>query len=220
MEDKDKFYSKFYSLTSSKGSTGLLHKIAHSQLEKNLFDAKYSKILEVGANQEEHLPFINISFDEYTMTDISYPRVQTEIENYDKITKTFADVQNLNFETESFNRIIVSCVLHHVSNPLLALLEIRRVCANLGTVSIHLSADPSLLYRLLWRIGSLPKLKKSDPNIDFKVMHAMEHVGNCFSIETMIYSVFSGDKIRKKRFPFPFTWNLNLHTTYQIKVSK
>jgi phosphatidylethanolamine/phosphatidyl-N-methylethanolamine N-methyltransferase len=220
MEDKEKFYSEFYSQTSTKGATGLLHKIAHSQLEKNLFNEKYSKILEVGANQEEHLPFIKSTFNKYIMTDISYPKMEQKIENRENVIKVYSDVQALDFEPASFDRVIVSCVLHHVANPFLALKEIRRVCANNGTVSIHLSADPSLLYRILWHIGSFAKLKKQDSEMDFKLNHALEHTGNCFSIETMINAVFSGDKIRKKRFPFPITWNLNLHTTYQIKISK
>jgi len=220
MQDKDRFYSEFYSQTSSRGATGLLHKIAHSQLEKNLFDEKYRKILEVGANQEEHLPFVKIVFDRYIMTDISYPKIEQKVENKRNVTKVYSDVQALDFKSKSFDRVIVSCVLHHVANPFVALKEIRRVCANNGTVSIHLSADPSLLYRILWHIGSLAKLKKQDSEMDFKLNHALEHTGNCFSLETMINSVFKGDKIRKKRFPFPITWNLNLHTTYQIKVSK
>jgi ubiquinone/menaquinone biosynthesis C-methylase UbiE len=218
--DED-FYSKYYAVTTNQGATGILHKIAHRQLESNLHEKSFSKILEIGANDGEHFKFVKIDFDEYVMTDISYKQEKEKfVFKNRKVAKQYADVQKLPFKANSFQRVITSCVLHHVANPFQALEEIRRVCQPGGTVSIHLSADPSILYRALWRVGSERKLKKLNPGLDYRFMHAREHVGNCFSIEKILKSVFSEDRILRRRFPFPWSWNLNLHSTYQIKVRK
>jgi len=131
-----------------------------------------------------------------------------------KCVEVFADAHHLPFADNFFDRIIVTCVLHHLGDPNRAIKELRRCLSPDGTLSIHLSGDPSLLYRLLWKLGSRRNLKKLGvPNPDFQ--HAIEHIGNVFSLDAIISEVFKSDRIRRRS--FPFSWQLLLFRTYQIQ---
>jgi SAM-dependent methyltransferase len=210
------FYRNYYSKNLARGPVALLHRIAHRALESNIPWRSYDKVLEVGSNKREHFEYVKHDFLEYYLTDIKYPETQqTFLDSKNrKCIEVFADVHFLPFEDNSFDRIIVTCVLHHLGDPNKAIRELRRCLSPDGILSIHLSGDPSILYRLLWKLGSKRNLKKLGvPNPDFQ--HAVEHIGNVFSLNAIILEVFKADRIRREN--FPFSWHLLLFRTYQIQ---
>jgi phosphatidylethanolamine/phosphatidyl-N-methylethanolamine N-methyltransferase len=210
------FYKKYYSKNLASGPVALLHGIAHRTLESDIPWGSYDKVLEVGSNNREHFEYVKHDFLEYYLTDIKYPETpKTSLDSKNrKCIEVFADVHQLPFADNFFDRIIVTCVLHHLGDPNRAIRELRRCLSPDGTLSIHLSGDPSILYRLLWKLGSKRNLKKLGvPNPDFQ--HAIEHIGNVFSLEAIIFEVFKSDRIRRRS--FPFSWQLLLFRTYQIQ---
>jgi ubiquinone/menaquinone biosynthesis C-methylase UbiE len=88
------------------------------------------RILEIGAGRGEYYRFVTNDFSEYLMTDISdWGRSEIEVlaETDCRIKFEVQDMQNLTFEDESFDRVIVSCVLAHVDEPYVALSEVKRI---------------------------------------------------------------------------------------------
>ncbi len=214
MRDEN-FYNNMYNKVTNSFGVSILHRIAHTKLEKGLERKTFKSVLEIGANQGEHLPYVMHNYDEYTMTDISYEATAVSLgENGDfRVRKIYADAQNLPFPNETFDRVVMTCVLHHLTDPVLAMNEMRRVVKRNGLMSIHLSGDPTILYRLLWALGSgrvIQKLGVNDP----KLIHSLEHRGHFFGINTMLIDTFKSESISSSS--FPLKGDLTLFKTFQI----
>jgi SAM-dependent methyltransferase len=123
MKEND-FYTSVYRLVQEKGLTGWYIEKLHTLLEKmpeQRSVEKYS-ILEVGGNVGEQIKCVSLNYSSYTLSDsrnINYQSLNS------KIHFKVADVQNLPFLENSFDRIISTCLLHHVIYPITALREIR-----------------------------------------------------------------------------------------------
>jgi len=215
MRDEN-FYTQVYSKVINSNGVSFLHKMAHKKLENNLDVCNFQSVLEIGANEGEHLPYVKHRFEEYIMTDISYK--ESSLLTLDKanpgVKRIHADAQELPFGENVFDRVIVTCVLHHLSSPLSALQEIRRVVKPQGLISIHLSGDPSVLYRLLWRIGSGRAIKKMGVK-NGRFLHALEHSGHFFGINVLVSEVFKLDDIKASS--FPLKGDFTLYKTFQIR---
>ena len=130
-----------------------------------------------------------------------------------------ADVQNLPFNKSSFDRVISTCLLHHLNDVEKALSEIKRVTKKGGLVSIYLSCDPGILNTLLRRLLIIPKARKLGFD-EYPIFIAREHKNHFSSIESMISAVFKGQNIRKKYYPFYIkSWNLNTFCIFQIQIN-
>ena len=140
--------------------------------------------------------------------------------NLAKIKYKVADVQNLPFKTSSFDRVISTCLLHHVNDVEKALLEIKRVTKKSdGLISIYLSCDPGILNRLLRSLLIMPKARKLGFS-EYEIFIAREHKNHFQSIDSMINHVFKGQNIHKKYYPFYIkSWNLNVFVIYQILLN-
>jgi|694.fasta_scaffold105761_2 ubiquinone/menaquinone biosynthesis C-methylase UbiE len=114
------------------GFSKYLIETSHRQLSKfgNASVTSVERILEIGAGRGEYYRFVTNDFSEYLMTDISdWGRSEIEVlaETDCRIKFEVQDMQNLTFEDESFDRVIVSCVLAHVDEPYVALSEVKRI---------------------------------------------------------------------------------------------
>jgi len=222
-----KYYKEFFDQTANKGVNGFLFDFTHKKLEhipreRNSRKRKISsKILEVGAGSGQHLKFVEKTYSKYTMTDVNFlflPKNNRET----KLAKTEykkANVQNLPFRSGSFDRVISTCLLHHLDDVEKALLEIKRVLKKGGLVSIYLSCDPGILNRLLRALLIVPKAKKLGFG-EYDIFIAREHKNHFQSIESMINHVFKGQNIQKKFYPFYIkSWNLNTFCIFQIQIN-
>jgi ubiquinone/menaquinone biosynthesis C-methylase UbiE len=109
-------------------------------LETKLSNKHFSKVLEVGAGSGEHLEFINHGFETLVISDLTLPippghildKVKQHTDNGRIIEFKSENVENLSYSNSEFDRVIATCLLHHVEKPHDALLEIRRVTKNGG----------------------------------------------------------------------------------------
>ena len=201
-----------------KSFRGRYHSYSHNALENGFTEKSFSKILEIGAGEGEHVKYVKVSFDEYILTDIiEMPDdVQIEIQN---VYFKKANAENLDFTELEFNRVIVTCVLHHLEKPLNALLEVKRVTKNGGKISILLPSDPGLVFRLARKITADRFLKKQGV-ANVKLLRALEHRNHVESLDQMIREVFRNDVIEKRTYPFPRgSWNSSLFSVYQVTVT-
>jgi ubiquinone/menaquinone biosynthesis C-methylase UbiE len=113
------------------------------------------------------------------VTDIRTPS-QLNLEQLNKRGFIFqlANVESLHFEDDFFDRVVCTCLLHHLKNPDIGLNEILRVVKSGGTVDILVPNDPSLIYSLGWfattGIKAMVKKKYGESRLNRRNEHVQE----------------------------------------------
>ena len=102
-----------------------------------------SKILEAGCgvgsqtkiiapkNPSCHFTSIDIS-----VTSLEKAKTMIQVLNIKNVMLQIGDIFDLHFEAESFDHIIVCFVLEHLSNPVQALLNLKKVLRKGGTITV------------------------------------------------------------------------------------
>jgi phosphatidylethanolamine/phosphatidyl-N-methylethanolamine N-methyltransferase len=216
------YYKQFYDKVGYKGFSGWLLSFTHKKLEvlprnyKKLQEIRYN-ILEVGGGSGEHIPFVKMAYDEYTLVDIN-PTILPKNHLDKKIKFKLADVEKLPFRNRVFDRVICTCLLHHLNNIENALLEIKRVTKIGGLISIYISCDPGIINRTLRKLFIIPKARKLGFQ-DYELFIAREHKGHFSAINTLIHHIFYGQKIKVRYYPIGIrSWNLNTFIILQIQI--
>jgi SAM-dependent methyltransferase len=214
------FYSDFYkSVIFGKGLGPWAVRRSHSKMEKTLSDFKFSKTLELGAGNGEHLDFIEHNFDEYFVTDLKPPRLNKKWKADQRVQCHVVDAENIPYAAATFDRVVVTCLLHHVSNPEKVLLEILRVLKNEGVATLFLSCDPGLLVRMLRAITTARAADKNGFK-GYGLMVARDHRNHIGSLLQMVRFVFRSCEINIRFYPFRIhSWNLNGYVVVQISKS-
>src|ERR1044072_7637701 len=108
------FYERIYPQLTASGSQGRYHAFTHQLLEKPYGpDAVFPVVLEVGAGAGGHLPFVRHRFAEYVMTHI---RDGAPPANDPRVRFEQACAEDLPVADDSCDRVIVTCLLHHLSD--------------------------------------------------------------------------------------------------------
>lgn len=181
-------------------------------------DHRFPLTVEVGSGAGGHLRYVRHSYDQYLMTDIRDYRPDKSPRPLEPFL--FANAERLPFPDNSVDRLISTCLLHHVTNPLSALSQWRAAVRPGGSITIFLPCDPGLLWRLGRQVG--PRRKALKHGVDYDFLMAVSHRNHVGSIMVVLKTVFKRDRVRRSGFPAPFldSWNLNLAFVYQItKVS-
>lgn len=206
----------FYSKSPASAATNLIHRALEKRHRKNHF----SKVLEIGGGEGFHVRHVQHSFDHYYLSDIEIRPLDDfaeDLKTKEKLTHIRKDSADLGFNDESFDRVILMCVLHHLPEIEKSLFEARRVTRTAGVVSIYLPCDPGLMYRFARFIFTNSRSKKL--GIDYPLVNAREHRNHFNSINKILKHVFAQDDIVVRRSPFVIpSWNLNFY--YIINISK
>jgi phosphatidylethanolamine/phosphatidyl-N-methylethanolamine N-methyltransferase len=213
------WYERHYSSVSVSGKTSVAHKVMHNFIERNLDRNFYEKVLDVGGGKAEHFDFIKHGFNSYTIIDIrdvlnsfSYP---------EKVFFVHGDAEKMPFDNASFDRIIVTCLLHHVANPLNVLRELKRIIKPNGEISIMVPHDPGIFYRTSQTLTTFRSAAKRGLLQEARIVHSLEHRNNFWSLDQLIKSEFCSPMVLKKR-SFPFGrmfWQANLMSVYSVHRS-
>lgn len=214
----DHWYKNYYSVINESAIDGSLsNKVLHKLIENRFKTNENFKILEVGANKGEHLGYVVDDYESYLITDIR-KNPQLDISKFPRVEFRLADVTKLPFMENSFDRVISTCVFHHLSDPIMGLKELRRVAKSGSYISILLPNDPGIMYRALRAITTLRKAKSKRLLFEAQLIHALEHKNHYLGLRILIYWVFRKDKIFTAGFPFRFDlYNLNAITVFNIK---
>ena len=191
----------------------------HKIMEKPYSKMQFDKIVEFGAGSGEHLKYVLSSYQTYFATDIRVKPL-SKITNIANVVVERQNIEKTKYLDGSVDRVIVTCVLAHVTDPVRALAEIHRITRKGGYISIYLPCEPGFLLRLARRFSTIPKnrrLKIQDPYFE----HFLEHRNYYLALNHFILREFSSHKTTTKYYPFPFlSWNLNLFKIYQIEISE
>ena len=206
------------------GFSGKLLQLTHKQLASfgNKFQKQQDNVLEIGAGQGEHFPFVNKNFTTYTMSDISdwgTDEISKILETDNRVNFDKQDIQALTYPDNSYDRVITTCVIAHVDEPYESFLEVRRVTKNEGTCSFLVSADPSILLRCIRATLTAPKMKKLGS--PYLLINAISHRNSAGGIIEIAKHVFRDDQVQIKYFPFRIrSWNLSTHIIINVKIRK
>jgi phosphatidylethanolamine/phosphatidyl-N-methylethanolamine N-methyltransferase len=191
--------------------------LMHGLLEKQHKGLHFSQVLEVGAHNGEHLPYVTHTFDTYTLSDIQLMSPDDVKQLPKGVEFVVANLESLPFENSTFDRVLSTCVLHHVSKLEDAIDELLRVCKPGGVISILLPTDPGLTYRWVKFLGSGIKAKKLGLFEQVKLFHAREHRNHYHSIAVILRAKLEPHPIKVKFWPFRVpSWNLNALTIWEI----
>ena len=196
------YLNNYNSLNVTGDVSSVLAKIMHRFLELGRDSLYFEKVLEVGALNGEHTHFVKHKYSEYYVTDIRTPS-QTKIEELNKRGFTFqsANVERLPYENDFFNRVISTCLLHHLENPKMGINEMLRVVKSGGTVDILVPHDPSFIYSLSWLVTTGVKAFRKNKYKESRLNRSIEHRQELKSIEAMLQSHKEIHLLEKKSFP-------------------
>lgn len=191
----------------------------HSLIERDFPPSTYFKnVIEVGAGSGAHLSFVRHKFDKYIMCDASIEIMQTtqnpsNLSN--KVETHQADATVLPYADDSFDRLIATYVLEHLSQPQNVLQEWARVVRPGGVLSIMLPCDPSTL----WRLGRLfgPRKAGEKAGLPYDYYMAVEHINPIHNLAIIIDALFPEKHVRW--WPFPFIPLHDVNLVYAVNIS-
>jgi SAM-dependent methyltransferase len=177
----------------------------------------FENVLELGAGSGEHFQFVRHRFSNYVQSDIRIP--ESEISQDTRSSFVATNAEDLPFTDNFFDRVVLTCLLHHLSNPIMCLREVKRVVKPGGHISILVPADPGFFYRTLRFLTSVRRAKKLGFDSG-ALVHALEHRNHVGSLHQMIKYVFIESEIKSRGWPLVIGswWNLNLLISYQIRT--
>lgn len=237
--DRDKiiseYYDNYFESLCNDGLQGRGSSYFHKLIE-NYWENKTSKrVLEVGAGSGEHLPFLNTNtlenIESYSLLDIrpESPNFkdflkQLEIKNTNFRARKFqwvqGSVEKIPFPDNSVDRVVSTCLFHHIENPLLAFQELRRVVVVGGEIAIGLPTDPGILNRAIKRFMTYPKAKRigiANPEL----IYALEHRNHIHGLINIAKAVYAKDEFKVHYKPFEIkSWNLNLAVVLKVKKNE
>jgi ubiquinone/menaquinone biosynthesis C-methylase UbiE len=206
---------------------GRFERWSHKTLEKGVRLSSSTLLLDIGGGDGQHVPFLKGNFSRYTILDLidNSKNLNASISEKDrpKVDFVVGNAERLPFESDSFDRIVLTCLLHHVDSPSKVLEECRRVIKNGGVISVYVPNDPGVLYRWIRHFVAHKKYAKfmRRPIADIKYLWAIEHQNHVLGITTILKRIFRRDSIRLRTYPIPIgSWNLNLFQIYQITIHK
>lgn len=213
--NRDRFVGDEYAKRTLTGDTGsTAHAVLHRLLEAGVEGSPEGSLLEVGANRGEHLRFVRHPWAEYVMLDLTAPGV---VEWPRGARFVEGDAHRLPFPDGRFDRTIMTCVLHHLEDPEVALEELRRVTVPGGRISLLLPTDPGLAYRVVRRLTSVRRAGRAGTAAEDRLSHARQHRNHYASLATLVRHVFRDDDCAFRHFPARIpSWNLNLVSVIQV----
>jgi phosphatidylethanolamine/phosphatidyl-N-methylethanolamine N-methyltransferase len=215
--DENFFYQGLYRQVQDTGMVKWYVAKTHSMLELDALGRKGLSILEIGGNLGEHLNYVRSDFSSYLVTD--YRDTKPSFGD-SRVSFQIADVHDLPFQDSTFDRVIVTCVFHHLDFPETALAEILRVVKNEGQISVLLPCDPGLFYRVAKIFGPARKWKRNGIK-NPKYYHYQQHKNHFPGLLSIFLEICGKSNVSVKYWPFKFkSWNLNLFTALQITVIK
>jgi phosphatidylethanolamine/phosphatidyl-N-methylethanolamine N-methyltransferase len=217
IKDVDAFYSDHYREIMGTGIISRVWGIIHSQMERPFSGGSYPNILEIGAGNGEHIPFVACNYESYLATDIRIENLSNIQKIESRVKLQVEDAQKLTLQDDSFDRVIVTCLLAHLDKPEEAVAELHRVVRkHSGYVTIYLPCEPGIFLRLIRNFSTHLKARKRGVE-DISRIHYLEHRNYYLALDSLITNEFNGSRIKKRFYPFRYlSWNLNLYRIYQI----
>jgi phosphatidylethanolamine/phosphatidyl-N-methylethanolamine N-methyltransferase len=222
----DDYYANHYAQVHGSGSLGAAHRAMHQALERHRSRTRFPTVLEVGAGNLEHYPFVAHSRERYIATDIRTPTRGPLVEGLQSgdgpadLTFQLADATRLPYADSSIDRVVAGCLLIHLPDPLAAVIEWQRVCRPGGVIDFLVPCDPGLLSRAFRRMVSEPAAARRGVSRHvYRMVNAIEHVSSFSRVAALAGAAVEPDRdLKTTYYPFPLvpSWNLNAFAVFSV----
>jgi phosphatidylethanolamine/phosphatidyl-N-methylethanolamine N-methyltransferase len=226
----DDYYANHYARVHGSGSLGAAHRAMHQALERRRSQMRFRAVLEVGAGNLEHYPFVAHSRERYIATDIRPPTCGPLVKALESgdgpadLTFQLADATRLPYADNSIDRIVAGCLLIHLPDPLAAVVEWQRVCRPDGVIDFLVPCDPGLLSRAFRRVVSEPAAARRGVGRQvYRLVNAIEHVSSFSRVAALAGAALESDReLKTNYYPFPLlpSWNLNAFAVFSVGPAK
>lgn len=210
----DGYYENFYKRVHGSGGVGRLESWMHKALERDARPS--SRMLEIGAGNFEHLPFISGHVETYVGVD---PRVPSQ-EDLDRWQVEVIDVTEVAHVTSGrffvkatveefgshdvgrFDRIVATCVLLHLDDPASTMKTLLELMEESGAqMRLLLPTEPSWLVNS-WRMLMTRRRAKKLGFEHFDLVNAIDHQNYSQRITTLSKYVFADENWQRDSKPF------------------
>lgn len=215
MSDANFYISGEYDQVCISAQGGFFARLFHNRMESGIPQKSHlSKVLEVGALTGQHLPYVKHGFDNWHLLDI----IDTDETFEDpRVSFTQGNVESLPFPDNHFDRVMTTCVLHHLDQPYEALKEMRRVTKPGGIITIFLPISPGTPYELAFDMTSMRRARRRNLVYETKKAIALGHRNHYKSLRWQVLDVFSTDKKHQKWWPLGVPLHtVNIFRTFQF----
>jgi SAM-dependent methyltransferase len=212
------FYQNFYDQVICQrgfGKSGVAR--THRAMEKPYRGLHFDRCLELGSGRGEHLEYVEHTYNTWLMIDIRNGLEGTFFEDGFPVHFLIGDAQKIPVRDHSIDRLIVTCLLHHVTYPEETFEEINRCLSTRNSVgTIFLPCDPGLVVRLL-RSLTTSRLASRLGFKGYGLMIAREHRNHVGSLLEIAQHVFCNRHLKVRYFPFRIrSWNLNAYIVLTV----
>lgn len=221
----DSYYRDFYGRVHGEGTAGKANARLQADLERSHRGEHFSTVLELGAGDLLHVNHVVHTFDRYVAADIRTPASMdgwTVLPGADVPAgpgRYFAqlDASRVAFADETFDRLVATCLLMHLDDPMAALEDWRRVVKVGGSLDVLVPCDPGLLVRTYRTLVS--RRRAASLGFEhFDLVNAVDHKSPVNSLLTIARYVFSEDALSLDWYPFRIpSWNLNSHVVLRAR---
>ena len=203
----DNYYEHYYRRIQSNLESNKKYSF-HFKLESSysILD-NFPIVLELGAGSLDHCKFVKHAFEIYLSTDIRTIKNDSLVEiepglipNQSGSYKSKADARELAYSTNSINRIVTGCLLLHLDNPLIALVEWLRVLKPGGVIDTVIPNDQSLLVKFYRSLYSRRKSKRLG-FVDFDLVNAFEHCSYYERVFLLVKATFPVQQFEFVHYP-------------------
>jgi SAM-dependent methyltransferase len=215
----NEYYENTYEKILESGVIGSVASVYHRMLEFGHKNTFFGTVLEIGAGNAQHHKFVKHQFDRYISSDIRKPNTESMSAYKEKHEFMILNAEDLSiFESESIDRIVVTCVLPHLDHPEKALEEWSRVLKDGGVLDIYVPCEPSVLLGIAQRMTTRRKVRKHGYN--YESIQYREHRNHYPMLRMLINEVLHDYNVKTKHFPPGMRWwQLSLFTTFRCKKS-
>lgn len=169
----------------------------------------------MGGGSGEHFPYVQHAFSEYFLNDLP-PKSSTALSD-PRIRIIPDDVNQIDIPNTSIDRVIMTCVLHHLSDPFQTLLRIADWMKPGSLFTLFLLSDPGFLVRLNRKLVIMPAAKRLGYE-KYRTYAALDHQNHYWGLVSMLEDVFQEFRIKRTYYPFCIkSGNMSLFSIWRIE---
>lgn len=174
------------------------------------------KTLEIGAGIGGHLPFEDLSRQEYHCLELR-EELCAILESLDGIASVCAaNIENRTpFDDGSFDRVVAIHVLEHIRNLPSAIVEVGRILADDGFFDVVLPCEGGLAYSLARQVSAKRFFEKTF-GMSYDPIIANEHVNTLDDVVEELSHVFIVESARRFPLNVPID-TINLCVAFRLR---
>lgn len=228
--EHQRYYDEHFTQVNSSGITGFGTRFLHRRLERGIPTHRHlPTVLELGTAHGEHVQYVRHGFDRYLLTDLvdrelNLARLAASMPPGSGLRQLEFQVQDatrLDLPDGTIDRVLHTCLLHHIRDLASVFAEVRRVLRPGGVYTAYLPCDPGLFYRAVQRVTAGRAIRRAlrDGNYAMTphLLRALEHPNHYAGIRPLLLEAFHDDEVAVRDFPIPgASWNLNLFSVITV----